>query len=152
MSTLKITAAARLALGFGFFVFGLNGFLGFMPNPPHEGTAAAFLGGLGAAGYMFPLIKGTELVAGLLLLANRFVPLALTMLAPVVVNILAFHVFLEPASLAIPLVLTGLGLFVAWSYRDSFRAVLAQKSAPRSSSTAPPRKEAAGHESAVASA
>jgi uncharacterized membrane protein YphA (DoxX/SURF4 family) len=95
----KAQTAARIVLGGGFVVFGLNGFLNFMPMPPHPGPAGEFLGALGASGYMFPLIKGIELVTGLLLLAGRYVPLALTLLAPVMVNILAFHLFLEPSSI-----------------------------------------------------
>ena len=89
-------------IGLVFVVFGLNGFLHFIPQPSHPGPAGAFLGALAASGYLFPLVKGTELVTGLLLLAGRYVPLALTVLAPVVVNIVAFHLFLAPAGLAVP--------------------------------------------------
>ncbi|MCA9535998.1 MAG: DoxX family protein, partial [Myxococcales bacterium] len=78
----KLPTAARLFLGLAFTVFGLNGFLHFLPMPPMSGEPAAFMGALAATGYMFPLIKGTEVVAGLLLLGNRLVPLALTLLAP----------------------------------------------------------------------
>ena len=111
----KVKTAARLLLGAVFTVFGLNGFLHFLPAPPPSGLAAVFVGGLAASGYMFPLIKGTEVVVGLLLLSNRFVPLALTILAPVVVNILAFHLFLAPAGLALPLIVTALGIYLATS-------------------------------------
>jgi uncharacterized membrane protein YphA (DoxX/SURF4 family) len=79
--THHLPTAARLLLGGIFFVFGLNGFLGFLPQPPLSDAGGAFLGALAATGYMFPLIKGTEVVAGLLLLGNRFVPLAITLLA-----------------------------------------------------------------------
>jgi hypothetical protein len=95
---------------------------------------------------MFPLIKGTELITGLLLLSGRYVPLALTLLAPVVVNILAFHLFLEPASLGIPLVLTVLGLFVAWGERTAFAPLFNA----RSEASATAREPADGHASAVA--
>lgn len=135
-----LPVAARLLLGFGFALFGLNGFLHFMPAPPLPDEAGALLGAFAASGYMFPLIKGTELVAGLLLLRGRFVPLALLLLAPVVVNILAFHAFLAPAGTALPLVLAGLGLYVAWTERDAFRAVLRARStahADRASTSAP---------------
>jgi hypothetical protein len=128
---------ARVLLGLAFAVFGLNGFLGFLPMPPHEGGAGDFLGALAASGYMFPLIKGTELVAGLLLLSNRFVPLALTLLAPVLVNIVAFHVALEPASLGLPIVLLALELALAWAYRASFAPMLAAKVAPAAALDAP---------------
>ncbi|HEX2878673.1 MAG TPA: DoxX family protein [Polyangiaceae bacterium] len=120
----KSVTVARLLLGLGFFVFGLNGFLGFLPNPEHTGAAGAYLGGLAAAGYMFPFIKGTELVVGVLLLANRFVPLALTVLAPVMLNIVAFHVFLEPATLLVPLLLLALHLYLAYSQRAAYASLL----------------------------
>jgi hypothetical protein len=141
-----VKTSARLLLGALFTVFGLNGFLGFLPTPPHEGAAAVFLGGLAASGYMFPLIKGTELVAGLLLLGNRFVPLALTLLAPVVVNILAFHAFLEPSGTLVPLVATALGVYLAYTERAAFLPMLRA----RSSDVAPRSARAGGHASATA--
>ena len=116
----KVVTAARIALGTLFFVFGLNGFLDVLPQPSVPDEAGAFLGALAATGYMFPLIKGTEVVAGLLLLANRWVPLALVLLAPIVVNIVAFHAVLGPAS-PIGVVALGLGLFLAWGHRAHFR-------------------------------
>lgn len=125
-----IPAAARYLLGAAFLVFGLNGFLGFMPMPEHSPEAGAFLGALAATGYMFPLIKGTEVIVGLLLLSGRLVPLALTLLAPVMVNIVAFHVALEPASLPVPLVLLTLHVFLAWAYRANFVGVLQSKASP----------------------
>ena len=116
----KTKTAARLLLGAIFTVFGLNGFFHFLPQPPPSGMAAVFLGGLSASGYMFPLIKGTEVIVGLLLLSNRFVPLALTVLAPVVVNIVAFHAFLAPGGMVIPLVVTSLGVYLAYTERAVF--------------------------------
>jgi hypothetical protein len=124
----RLKSAARLLLGGVFTLFGLNGFLGFLPMPPPEGLAAAFMGGLGASGYFFPLLKGTELLAGLLLLGNRFVPLALTVLAPIVVNIVAFHLFLAPAGLAVPLIITAAGIYLAYTERDVFAPVLRARS------------------------
>ena len=120
----KLIAAARIVLGLAFFVFGLNGFLHFLPQPPMSGPPANFAGALFATGYMFPLIKGTEVAASLLLLSNRFVPLALALLAPVLVNIVAFHGFLAPAGLALPLVLLALELYLARSYREAFAPML----------------------------
>jgi uncharacterized membrane protein YphA (DoxX/SURF4 family) len=118
---------ARLLLGAVFFTFGLNGFLGFLPQPPVSPEGGAFLGALAATGYMFPLIKTTEIVAGALLLSNRFVPLALVLLAPVVVNILAFHALLSPG-LALPVVLTALQLYLAYTNREAYRTLLAARS------------------------
>src|SRR5882762_6738719 len=99
--TSKLPVAARLALGLIFFVFGLNGFLHFLPQPPAPPAAAAFGGALYATGYFIPLLKATEVLAGALLLAGVFVPLALTLLAPIIVNIAAFHLFLAPGNYAI---------------------------------------------------
>lgn len=120
----KLVLAARGVLGLGFLVFGLNGFLHFLPQPPLSGVPAQFLGGLFATGYMLPLIKGTEVVTGLLLLSGRYVPLALTVLAPVMVNIVAFHAFLAPAGLLIPIVFAALGIYLAYAHRDAFAPML----------------------------
>lgn len=139
METLRRYApiAARVLLGLAFFVFGLNGFLGFLPMPPLSGDAGAFMGALAAAGYMFPLIKGTEVVAGLLLLSNRFSALALVLLAPILVNIVAFHAVFDPAGMALPVVLVALEIFVAWTYRDAYRGVLAAKVEPHVGAVSP---------------
>jgi len=130
MNISKPSNVARLVLGAGFTVFGLNGFLHFIPMPPPPPAAGSFLGALVATGYMFPLIKSTEVVSGLLLLGNRYVPLALTLLAPVLVNIVAFHAFLAPAGLALPLVLLAAELYAAWSYRATFAPMLAARVTP----------------------
>ena len=124
---------ARILLGLVFLVFGLNYFFPFLPTPPMEGPAAAFAGALFATGYMFPLIKGVEVLAGALLLAGRFVPLALLLLAPIVVNIAAFHIFLTPGEVGMSAVLVAIEAFLAWSYRDSFRGVLNPSAAPGTS-------------------
>ena len=79
---------------------------------------------------MLPLIKGTEVVAGLLLLSGRVVPFALTLLAPVVVNIVAFHLFLAPQGLPIALLALVLGLYSAWNERDALHARCSPASTP----------------------
>lgn len=126
---LKVRVAARLLLGAVFFVFGLNGFFHFIPQPPSPGPAAAFGAALAYTGYMFPLIKGVEVLTGALLLSGRYVPLALTLLAPVVVNIVAFHLFLAPAGLALPLVLLALGLYLAWTERAAYAPLFVARGA-----------------------
>lgn len=126
----KVILGARILLGLIFFVFGLNGFFHFLPQPPMSGPPAEFAGALFATGYMIPLLKGTEVIAGVLLLSGRLVPLALTVLAPVVVNIVAFHLFLAPSGLVLPLVIVALGVFLAWSYRSAFSGVLQVNAAP----------------------
>ena len=125
-----IPTVARVLLGVVFFVFGLNGFLHFIPQTPPPAAALAFFGALFATGYMLPLVMGTELLAGVLLLANRFVPLALALIAPVVVNILAFHAALAPSGLLLALVVLALEVLLAWSYRAAFRSMLAARVAP----------------------
>jgi hypothetical protein len=92
-----------------------------MPVPPSPERASAFMGALAATGYMFPLIKGTEVITGLMLLSGRAVPLALIMLAPVVVNILAFHLFLAPGGIPIAIFALTMGLYVAYQQRAAFR-------------------------------
>jgi uncharacterized membrane protein YphA (DoxX/SURF4 family) len=121
--------AARYLLGTLFFVCGLNGFLNFLPQPtdPMPEAALAFAGALMKTGYMFPLIKGTETLAGALLLANCFVPLALVILAPVLVNIVAFHTFLTPGEVGLPIALLCIELFLAWSYRAAYRPLLTRR-------------------------
>jgi uncharacterized membrane protein YphA (DoxX/SURF4 family) len=127
-----LVTAARILIGLSFLVFGLDGFLHFIPQPTTgipEG-ALAFGAALFQTGYMFPLIKGTEVLAALLLLSNRFVPLALLLLAPVVVNIVAFHAFLAPDGIVIAGVHAVLVAYVAWAHRRSFAPVLAARALP----------------------
>ena len=114
---------ARVALGLIFVVCGLNGFLDFLPHPtaPIPDGALAFAGALMSSGYFFPLLKGTEVLVGVLLLSNRLVPLALAILAPVVINILAFHAFLAPAGISLAVILLLLEAGLAWSYRAAYR-------------------------------
>jgi uncharacterized membrane protein YphA (DoxX/SURF4 family) len=126
----KFILAARILLGLIFFVFGLNFFLHFIPQPPMAGPAGAFAGAMFATGYLFVLLKVVEVVCGVMLLAGRFVPLALALLAPVVVNIVFFHAFLAPAGIVLPLVVLALEIFLAWSYRTAYRPMLAARTVP----------------------
>jgi uncharacterized membrane protein YphA (DoxX/SURF4 family) len=127
--TIIATAIARLLLGLVFFVFGLDGFLHFVPQPTELPPEAAMSLAIAMmkSGYMLPLIKGTEVLAGALLLTNRFVPLALALLAPVIVNIVAFHAFLAPEGTALAIALLGLEIGLAWAYRGAYRPMLAPK-------------------------
>jgi len=115
----------RILLGLGFTVFGLNGFLHFIPEPktPMPQGAADFAGAMMKTGYMFQLVAGTQLLAGVLLLLNIFVPLALLLLMPILVNILAFHWFLAPSpgAFAPGVVFMLFELYLAWAYRKAFR-------------------------------
>ncbi len=123
MRTLVIIA--RVLLGLVFFVFGLNGFLHFMPNPPPTPAAGEFFGALFKTGYMFSLIFGPQVLGGALLLLGVAVPFALVILAPVIVNIIAFHLYLSPvpAQLVIAFIVVALELFLAWYYRSAFASL-----------------------------
>lgn len=128
-TTRRLVMGARLLMGLMFLVLGLNGFLDFLPKPatvPPAG-AMAFFGAMVQTGYLFRLVKGTEVLVGALLLANRYVPLALALIAPVVVNIVLFHGFLAPGGIGPGLVVLLLELYLAWSYRAAFRPMLAAR-------------------------
>lgn len=120
-----LPAVARVLLGLPLTVFGLNGFLDFLPRPevtlPERATA--FVGALVESGYMMPLIAGTHLLVGLLLLVNRAVPLALVVFAPFMVHSVAFHLFLERSGLPMAFVFLAVELYLAWVYRASFRTL-----------------------------
>lgn len=117
-----LVPVGRVLLGLPLVVFGLNCFLNFIPQPstPLPAPAVAFAGALAASGYMMQLIGTTQLVAGLLLVTNHFVPLALLLLAPFFVNSLAFHVALEHSGLPMALVFAALELALAWAYRRAY--------------------------------
>ena len=120
----KLVPAARIILGFIFTVFGFNGFFNFIPIPPPNEAMGAMMGGLAASGYFFPFLKITEIVCGLMLLANKFVPLSLIILAPIVVNILFVHVFVDRGGMPMAVFLTVLSVFLGKSYMSSFKGVL----------------------------
>ncbi len=118
---------ARCLLGGLLLLFGLNGFLSFIPPPPvppQPADGGALLEALTGPGYLWTLIKGVEVLAGVLLLVNRFVPLALLLFAPGALNILLYHLFLDPATAAVGAFVFVLeaGLLVA--YRRPYAALL----------------------------
>jgi len=130
--TRHLPSVARVVMGLIFAVFGLNMLLNFLPQPstPMPERAVAFAVALMKTGYLYQLAAGTEVLVAALLLANRFVPLALALIAPVVVNIVAFHVFLAPSGLAMAFVVSALEIYLAWAYRSAFRAMLAARVNP----------------------
>jgi uncharacterized membrane protein YphA (DoxX/SURF4 family) len=121
-----VTIVVRSLMGLLFVVTGLNGFLNFIPAPTTRmpDGVVALIGAFKTSGYMLPLIMGTQLLAGLLLLINRFVPLALALIAPVIVNIVAFHIFLAPSGIGMASFVLLMELYLAWAYRKSFFPML----------------------------
>jgi uncharacterized membrane protein YphA (DoxX/SURF4 family) len=113
---------ARILLGLMFFVFGLNGLHSFMPMPPMSGDAGTFAGILVMHRYMM-FVSLLQTIAGLLLLIGRYVPLALVILGPILVNILLFHFLIEGGGAGAGLLGTLLELFLIWAYRLSFRGL-----------------------------
>ncbi len=125
-----VLAIVRVLLGLMFLVFGLNGFLNFIPAPkdmPQEMMTVA--GALMQAGYM-TVVSGVEVIVAVLLLLNRFVPLALALLAPIVVGILTFHIAVAPASIGPGIIVAVMELYLAWAYRGAFKPMLAARAKP----------------------
>jgi len=110
---------ARYLSGVIFLVFGVNGFLHFIPLPPPSGVAGQFMGALFVSHYL-TLIFALQVIGGVLLLANRYVPLALAILAPVIVNILSFHALMAPSGLPLALFVTVLWALVFVHVRSAF--------------------------------
>jgi putative oxidoreductase len=118
------TIIARVLLGLVFVVFGSNFFLNFIPMPPPPpGLAGDYFKVFAASGQMY-IIGAMQLLSGLLLLIGYFVPLALTILAAMIFNILVFHILMAPEGLAMAIVVAVLELFLVWSYRDRFAGIL----------------------------
>jgi putative oxidoreductase len=114
---------ARVLLGLVFVVFGSNAFLHFIQAPPMAGPAGAFTGAMMDTGYV-KVVGFCQVAGGLLLLIGRFVPLGLTLLGPVIVNILCFHIFLNHEGWQVASVVAVLALFLLWRYRSNFAGLL----------------------------
>jgi putative oxidoreductase len=117
-----LTNISRFLLALIFTIFGLNGFLHFIPMPPPGGVAGQFFGALFVSNYLVPIFA-LQLISGVLLLVNRFVPLALTILAAIIVNILLFHVLMNPAGLGLAVLVTILWGVVFVSVRSAFAGI-----------------------------
>ena len=119
-----LTIIARVLLGLIFVFFGSNGLLHFLPMPPlPQGVTGEFLHSFFASGYVY-VISAFQLIAGLLLLIGKFVPIGLTILGAIIVNIWTFHLLMAPEGLPPAVVVTVLELFLVWSYRDRFAGIL----------------------------
>jgi putative oxidoreductase len=121
---------ARYLAGVIFLVFGLNGFLHFIPLPPPTGVAGQFLGALFVSHYLW-VIFGFQVIAAVLLLVNRYVPLAVAVLAPVLVNILAFHALMAPSGLPFALFVTVLWALIFVDVRTAFAGLFQARLQPR---------------------
>jgi putative oxidoreductase len=122
-----VTTIARLLLGLIFVVFGLNGFLNFISmGPMPSGLAGQFIFALVLSHY-FWVVAALQIAGGALLLVNRFVPLGLVLLGPVIVNIVLYHVFLNPSGAVLAIVVAILWGIVFYGYRQSFSGIFAQR-------------------------
>jgi len=125
-----VVLIARILLGLMFVVFGLNGFLHFIPQPPMEASdMTTFSMLLFRSHYMVPVFA-LQLIGGLLLLIGRFIPLALTLLGPVIVNILITHIVFQPSGLPPGIVAAVLWLVVFFAYREYFAGIFAADAKP----------------------
>jgi uncharacterized membrane protein YphA (DoxX/SURF4 family) len=118
------TIIARVLLGLIFLVFGSNAFLHFIPMPPPpQGLAGEYLHAFVASGHIY-VIGGLQVIGGLLLLIGSFVPLGLTILGAIIVNIWLFHILIAPQGFGPAIIVTVLELFLVWRYRDAFAGIV----------------------------
>jgi putative oxidoreductase len=117
-----LTNISRFLLGLIFLVFGLNGFLHFIPMPPPSGVAGQFLGAMFVSKYLL-VVSGLQVISGALLLINRYVPLALTIAGPIIVNVLLFHALMNLAGVGLAVFVTIFWGVVFGSVRSAFTGV-----------------------------
>ena len=127
----------RLALGSIFLVYGLDGFFSFMPKTLVSEQATNFISAMIDSGYLWTLLKVGETVGGIMLVLNLYVPLALILLAPIVVNVVGFHFFLNPENRAVGIypmgvILVLLELSLAWLYREYFQSLFIRNAVAQS--------------------
>ena len=125
-----VSVIARYLAGVIFLVMGLNGFLNFIPLPPPGGVAGQFMGALYVSHYLW-VIFAFQVIGGLLLLVNRYVPLAAAVLAPVIVNILTFHVLMAPSGLPLALFVAVLWAAIFIEVRPAFSGMFQSRWQPR---------------------
>jgi hypothetical protein len=126
-ATMKIVVMiARLLLGAAFVVFGMNVYLHFIPMQMPTGVALEFLGAL-ASTHFFYVIAVFEVIPGLLLLFNRYVALGLALLAPVVFNILVFHILMAPSGALLAVIVALLWMLVFHQHRSAFKGLLQKR-------------------------
>lgn len=116
----KVIQVLRFLFAIFFIFSGLGYFIGFMPLPEMTGAAKQLIDAMVNSGYLMNFIKVTELVGGVLLLFDFLAPLALTFLAPIMLNILIFNIALNPAAIVMTIILTLIYLVIVWNYRARF--------------------------------
>jgi putative oxidoreductase len=121
----RFTVVARVMLGATFFIFGFDGLVHFLPMPPMPDAARSVIGVL-VSYRLFYVVKAIEIGAGLLLLSNRFVPLALCLLAPIIFNIVWFDLHLAPGALPVGVLLAALEGALLWREWPRFRPLFAR--------------------------
>ena len=114
---------ARVLLGLVFVVFGSNAFLHFIPMPPMSGPSGEFITAMYETHYLY-VVAGCQVAGGLILLVGRFIPLGLTLLGPVIVNILCFHIFMNHQGWQLASLVAALALFLLWRHRANFAGLL----------------------------
>jgi len=119
----QIANGSQILLGLIFLIFGLNGFLNFLPQPSLPESAMGYIGGLASSGYFFPVLKTTKVLTGLLLLIGVAAPVALVILAPISIHIFLFHAILTPgvSNLVLPVVILALHVVAATAYWPLYR-------------------------------
>ncbi|MFK5855212.1 MAG: DoxX family membrane protein [Bacteroidota bacterium] len=122
---MKITKIiARVILGLILVVFGLNGFLQFMPMPEMTAEAGELMGAMAKAGYFFPIIAIVEIIVGLLLLINKYTALALIVLFPIMLNAFLFHLFLDIAGIGAATLALILNIFLVITNKEKYKGIL----------------------------
>ena len=125
------SVVARYLTGLIFVVMGLNGFLNFIPLPPPGGVAGQFMAALYVSHYLW-VIFGFQVIAGVLLLVNRYVPLAVALLAPIIVNIFTFHASMAPSGLPLALFVAVLWALIFVDVRQAFSGLFQSRPDPSS--------------------
>ncbi len=121
------TIAARVILGLPFFIFGINYFFPFAPHPELHGAAVDYMTGLTKAGYFWPILRSLEILIGAALISGYFVPLALGILAPINLQILLFHLALEPQNVPMAIILALLQAFLIYRYWGYYKQIFVAK-------------------------
>ena len=116
----KITLVSRILLGLIFVIFGLNGFINFLPAFSMSIEGVNFMSALMQTGYLLPLIYFLLIVCGALLLLGMYLPLSVLLLLPIVVNIILFHVFLSMEGIIIAMIILVLEVILVISYKELY--------------------------------